>query len=1252
MRYAILFIYLVSVNSVFAQSGYEAIKKNDFFEAKKTFESTLQNDSLNFDGLTGMVLLSELSQSSIEYDNYLNVLFRHVKDPFMFALFNTHYQGDFSSLETLNYPDWITIKYKLEDAISWGAKNRDRPKLWEKYNRIIPKVNWSVIGPFKNINGSGFDIAQPIESEHYLATKTYKNHDGVRLNWVTPLYSASSGRIVFSQHLPDVGMSSDAVYYANSFISCTEDKSIHIHIGRSAGIKLWVNDVLVYETNHTVPFTYDLETVALHLKKGNNRILIKNSTQKNREEYDGSLKFKDDITYEHDMLAIRFTETDGKPILNLVSPVAVEIYNKGIDSFKTTNYSLVDYFKEKSAKTDNIWLDYCLLKAFISENKSKAGEDFFWQKSKLNPDIIFYKYVLAKLCQLNGKTEKVYELLSKGDEFKSPFFGLQYEKLQEINLETEPDAYFIALNKLTNISPSNLNTLNRYIDYFNKMGMQIEKDTFIYQSIRKFPLYKSDLEPSLSKYKEFEERYGPAEEIKVQKQSIKALKSGSHDYDFNNAIDYYKDRKKEDKVIAIYKDKIYFAPHLCASYYEFGSYLKEIGKYKEAEVILKTSLEINPYQSGVYELLGDIAILEADELKALSFFNKGKALGSGMGIFGYASGINDKIEQISGHINYKDYFKTPTFNETLTNPDWLKLAENEDAIILQYTKDCLLDTTNLVTISQSLMIKIIKESGIEKYSEMDMGFMGDLTSVKVIKTDGIELNPEKSGNYLVIKNLEVGDLIQVEGHVSLPAETVFGKEFFHQHFIFFPSPVFFSKFECIVPKGKFLGYKTHKLDKEPTRFTDSFDNDHYIWQNTNLEKIEEESAIPDYYDLYRSISISTIKNWQSINEWYEQTTYQKTELTYEVKHVLDTLLQGTVSDYEKVQKIYNYVTSKIRYSYVPFLNTQFIPKWSGNTVSAGIGDCKDVATLMITMLKSQGIEAYYTLVKSKHFNRLDPVPSLAFDHVIVCYILNGKKKYCDLTTNFYPLYVLPEMDNDAIGLLIKPGEYEIFNLPNDLLDTAKTVAKYEIDAELTLDRTLQLSIKAEYTGIAGGNLREQIFRTPENKYSDFISNYFGQDVFENGIYNRVDFMNLNDFSNPLNARIEIKAIGFADKVSGMYILRMPYLEGIKKSNVLLEKNRTNRVDLEKVLNIYSSEQTINLKIPLGYKLVEIPSAIFHRSAFSSYSVQFKKDGQNIQIIKRQHFLKSIIEINEFDLFKADYLKLSELDKFKIAIVKM
>ena len=276
---------------------------------------------------------------------------------------------------------------------------------------------------------------------------------------------------------------------------------------------------------------------------------------------------------------------------------------------------------------------------------------------------------------------------------------------------------------------------------------------------------------------------------------------------------------------------------------------------------------------------------------------------------------------------------------------------------------------------------------------------------------------------------------------------------------------------------------------------------------------------------------------------------------------------------------------------------------------------------------------------------------MSFDHVIVCYIIDGKRYYCDLTTNFYPIYVLPEMDNNATGLLIKPGENETFHLPNDLTDANKTNSKYTINAELMADRDIRLEVIAEYTGTAAGNLREQIFRTSQNKYSDFVSNYFGQDVFETSIYKTVDFVNLNDFTNPLKVNYELTGKGFADKVSGLYILRMPYLESIKKNPAIIEINRTNRVDLEKVLNVYPSEQIINLKIPVDYKLAEVPQDINHSSGFSQYNVSFKQTGGGLTIIKKQKFTKSIIEIDEFESFKKDYLKLLDLDKFKIALVK-
>ena len=166
-----------------------------------------------------------------------------------------------------------------------------------------------------------------------------------------------------------------------------------------------------------------------------------------------------------------------------------------------------------------------------------------------------------------------------------------------------------------------------------------------------------------------------------------------------------------------------------------------------------------------------------------------------------------------------------------------------------------------------------------------------------------------------------------------------------------------------------------------------------------------------------------------------------------------------------------------------------------------------------------------------------------------------------------------------------------------------------------------------------------------------MSQYFGQDVFENGIFEKVDMVNPEDFNDPLKADYQLQAKGFADKVSGIYILRMPYLEAIRKNPALQEQERKNRLDLEKVLNIYPSEQIIHLKFPAGYRLAEIPAAISHRSDFSQYTVDFKVLPDGMRIHKKQQFMKNIIELEEFDAFKADYLRLMELDKFKVALFK-
>lgn len=1253
LRSRTLLLTLLLSIAALGQSGMEALQKNDFFEARKRFSDKLLTDSTDYESLTGMVMLAEFSQEYIPYEKYLNTLMRHHRDAYTFALYNFLFTGNYEQVKQMNYPDWVTLKYQLNEVIKWGGTHRDRDKQWEQFRAIIPKMNWSMMGPFKNLNGSGWKLTHPIETEPYRNSAEYPGSNGKPLSWCNPIHAAASGRIVFSQHLPSMGWSDDAVYYANTFIRLPEQQKVQIHIGRTAPVKIWVNQTLVFESDHSVPFYYDFEILELTLNKGVNRILVKNATCKNTDESSGSLYFWDGNTYEHDMLALRFTDTSGKALTNYTSAFTDDSPLLPVEPGSiTSTHSLVQHFKNKTAQSGSLWDEFCLLKSFISENYIREGEAHFYQKYRANAGSVFYGYLLAKISQFNGKSEKVYELLSKSDNQKTPFMGLMYEKLQEINLDTDPDAYYRFLEQLIKVSPSNYNVLNGFVSYFNKTGKGVEKDSFILQSIRKYPRFEEDLKPMLSTYKEEEERFGPAEQLKAQKASIKALKTGSDESDINYAIEYYKDRKKKDKVVALYKDKIYFSPHFASNYNEFAAYLKEIERYEEAKEVLQTSLKINPYQSAAYEMLGDLAKLQGYLDQALYYYRTGLKLGSdGVEMFGYGNGLEEKIEQIVGNDNNKRIFTTPGFSQTLEDPEWLKKAENEDAIVLQYTKDIALDTNNKVDLYQTLMIKILRESGIEKYNEMDLSFMGNISSARIIKDDGSVYNPERSGGYLVIKNLTAGDLIQVEGHETTEAQTLFGAEFYHQHFVFFPDPVFYSKFDLAVPRNKKITYKTHKIQPEPTFISDSSGFDHYIWENHNLDKIQDEAAFPDYYDYYRSISVSTMQSWEPINDWYEQTTYKKTDLTYEVKEIMDSIIQAGMSDSIKVQTIYNYITAKIRYSYVAFLNSRFVPKWPGNTCSAGIGDCKDVATLMITMLRAQGIESYYTLVKTGQFNHLEPVPSLSFDHVIVCYLLNGKKHYCDLTTNFYPLNVLPEMDNNAVALLIRPGVKDIFHLPNDMLDEGKTGSVYEIEAELVNGRDLKLTGKGTYTGTAGGNLREQIFRTPQSKYGDFISQYFGQDVFENSNYESVSFDEADNFNKPLIGNYQLTSKGFADRVSGLYIVRMPYLEAIRKNPAISESNRTNRVDLQKILNVQPSLQKIRFKIPEGYKLAEMPKDLYHKSFFSYYHVSFSMSKNELLITKRQVFYKNMIEIGDFQAFKEDYLQLLDLDKFKIALVK-
>ena len=95
------------------------------------------------------------------------------------------------------------------------------------------------------------------------------------------------------------------------------------------------------------------------------------------------------------------------------------------------------------------------------------------------------------------------------------------------------------------------------------------------------------------------------------------------------------------------------------------------------------------------------------------------------------------------------------------------------------------------------------------------------------------------------------------------------------------------------------------------------------------------------------------------------------------------------------------------------------------------GDCKDQATLLVTMLRQAGIKAYPVLLSVSYrgeMNRRLPSPG-QFDHCIAMAEIDGRQYWLDSTAEVCAFGDLPEADRGRDVLVIRDGKGEFVGTP-------------------------------------------------------------------------------------------------------------------------------------------------------------------------------------------------------------------------------
>jgi hypothetical protein len=186
--------------------------------------------------------------------------------------------------------------------------------------------------------------------------------------------------------------------------------------------------------------------------------------------------------------------------------------------------------------------------------------------------------------------------------------------------------------------------------------------------------------------------------------------------------------------------------------------------------------------------------------------------------------------------------------------------------------------------------------------------------------------------------------------------------------------------------------------------------------------------------------------------------------------VKEALASAKDDEVSRIRAIYDYVVTKTRYVGLEFGIHSYKPYAVTKVLSRRYGDCKDKASLIVSMLKVAGIEARIVLLRMRHLGRVgaEPASLAAFNHAIA--YVPKYDLYLDGTADDHGSRELASEDRGASVLIVNPdGKSRFTTTPFDRAANNVTTSDFKI--RLGLNGSAEIDGASTVTGVAAADYR-------------------------------------------------------------------------------------------------------------------------------------------------------------------------------------
>lgn len=460
--------------------------------------------------------------------------------------------------------------------------------------------------------------------------------------------------------------------------------------------------------------------------------------------------------------------------------------------------------------------------------------------------------------------------------------------------------------------------------------------------------------------------------------------------------------------------------------------------------------------------------------------------------------------------------------------------------------------------------------------------------------------------YVQFPRLEPGDVVELRYHIEdVTPRNEFADYFGDIAYLENDEPVSNAEYVLVMPKTRQIYVDQHDIELKQ-EVTETPDSKIYRFRAESLAAVKPEPNMPPWTETLGFLHLSTYPNWDALGRFYWGLVRDQFDLDSETKKLARDITKDAQTTEEKVRAVYGWVVKNTRYVALEFGIYGFKPRRCVQTVTRGWGDCKDKATVIVTLLKELGIPAHLVIVRTQMRGDFPTkLASLApFDHAIA--YVPELDLYLDGTAEYTGMRELPAMDQGALGLVVLDGKVRLGHLPR--LKPEDNVTRREVRASLSRDGRAELEVEfiAKGNRASAWRSRYEAKGTLAERLSEDMASEFPGIQLEPGSIKTGDLSNIEA---PAELRFHAKVPTFAREEGPLLSARVTVDAALTPTYA----SRATREHDVRIMDFSNREETTVITIPPAMQVQSAPSTITKKTPFGSFEVKYEKTGRTVTV---------------------------------------